>query len=159
MKKLIVIFIFLFSFQVKAQKNLTEYFTINLGYETWNGNYGKVGTDLFLVQKNNNILTFSANANLGYMQDKFRVIPEIGAGYMFNLNKKGNPYSSHFNSAFYVIRGEVSPWTVTPKVGIAILSIVEFNAGYSFEFKENKDFKNMQGFRAGFIFHLPTQLF
>ncbi|WP_333662790.1 hypothetical protein [Chishuiella changwenlii] len=160
MKKIIALFILLFSFQVKAQKELTEYFTINLGYETWNGNYGKVGTDLFLVQQNNNILTFSANANLGYMQDKFRVIPEIGAGYMFNFrNNTADPYSSHFNSAFYVIRGEVSPWTITPKAGIAILSILEFNAGYSFEFRENKDFKNMNGFRAGLVIHLPTQLF
>src|SRR5574344_1990574 len=102
MKKFIAIFVFIISFQAKAQQNLSDYFTINLGYEYWNGNYGKVGTDLFLVQDNNNILTFSANANLGYMKDKFRVIPEVGAGYMFNFrNNTGDPYSSNFNSAFY----------------------------------------------------------
>ncbi|MDH0673294.1 hypothetical protein N5D03_01910 [Empedobacter sp. GD03861] len=160
MKKFIAIFVFIISFQAKAQQNLTDYFTINLGYEYWNGNYGKVGTDLFLVQDNNNILTFSANANLGYMKDKFRVIPEVGAGYMFNFhNNTGDPYSSNFNSAFYVIRTEVSPWTITPKAGIAVLSIVELNAGYSFEFRENKNFKDMSGFRAGLTIHLPTQLF
>ena len=160
MKKFIAIFVFIFSFQAKAQQNLTDYFTINLGYEYWNGNYGKVGTDLFLVQDNNNILTFSANANLGYMKDMFRVIPEIGAGYLFNFsNKVGDPYSSNFNSAFYIIRAEASPWTITPKVGIAILSLLELNAGYSFEFRENKDFKEMNGFRAGLTIHLPTQLF
>lgn len=160
MKKIIALFIFFVGFHVKAQQKTTNYFTINVGYEYWNGNYGKVGSDLFLVQDNNNILTFSANANLGYMKDQFRVIPEIGAGYMFNFrNNSGDPYSSNFNSAFYVIRAEVSPWTITPKAGIAVLSIVELNAGYSFEFRENKDFKDMSGFRAGLTIHLPTQLF
>ena len=160
MKKIVSIFILLACFQAKAQQDLTDYLTINLGYEYWNGNYGKVGTDLYLVQPNNNILAFSANANLGYMKDKFRVIPEIGAGYMFNFeNKPGDPYSSNFSSAFYVIRTEVSPWTITPKVGIAVLSLLELNAGYSFEFRENKDFKDMNGFRAGLTIHLPTQLF
>ncbi len=160
MKKIVAIVIFLIGFSVNAQKTTTNYFTINVGYEYWNGNYGKVGTDLFLVQDNNNILTFSANANLGYMKDMFRVIPEIGAGYLFNFsNKVGDPYSSNFNSAFYIIRAEASPWTITPKVGIAILSLLELNAGYSFEFRENKDFKEMNGFRAGLTIHLPTQLF
>ena len=70
MKKIVSIFILLACFQAKAQQDLTDYFTINLGYEYWNGNYGKVGTDLYLVQPNNNILAFSANANLGYMKDK-----------------------------------------------------------------------------------------
>ena len=158
MKKIVAIVIFLIGFSVNAQKTTTNYFTINVGYEYWNGNYGKVGTDLFLVQDNNNILTFSANANLGYMKDMFRVIPEIGAGYLFNFsNKVGDPYSSNFNSAFYIIRAEASPWTITPKVGIAILSLLELNAGYSFEFRENKDFKEMNGFRAGLTIHLPTQ--
>ncbi len=160
MKKIVAIVIFLIGFSVNAQKTTTNYFTINVGYEYWNGNYGKVGTDLFLVQDNNNILTFSANANLGYMKDMFRVIPEIGAGYLFNFsNKVGDPYSSNFNSAFYIIRAEASPWTITPKVGIAILSLLELNAGYSFEFRENKDFKEMNCFRAGLTIHLPTQLF
>mgnify|MGYP003534216658 FL=1 len=160
MKKIVAIVIFLIGFSVNAQKTTTNYFTINVGYEYWNGNYGKVGTDLFLVQDNNNILTFSANANLGYMKDMVSVIPEIGAGYLFNFsNKVGDPYSSNFNSAFYIIRAEASPWTITPKVGIAILSLLELNAGYSFEFRENKDFKEMNGFRAGLTIHLPTQLF
>lgn len=160
MKK-IVAFLVLFTFiPTNAQQKLTEYFTVNLGYEYWNGNFGKVGTDLFLVQKNNNILTFSANANMGYMKDKFRIMPEVGAGYMFNFsNNIGDPYSSNISSAFYVIRAEVSPWTVTPKVGFAVLSLLEINSGYSFEFRNNDNFKDMSGIRAGLTIHLPTQLF
>ena len=160
MKK-IVAFLVLFTFiPTNAQQKLTEYFTVNLGYEYWNGNFGKVGTDLFLVQKNNNILTFSANANMGYMKDKFRIMPEVGAGYMFNFsNNTGDPYSSNISSAFYVVRAEVSPWTVTPKIGFAVLSLLEINAGYSFEFRDNDNFKDMSGIRAGLTIHLPTQLF
>ena len=159
MKKFIAIFVFIFSFQAKAQQNLTDYFTINLGYEYWNGNYGKVGTDLFLVQDNNNILTFSANANLGYMKDKFRVIPEVGAGYMFNChNNPSDPYSSNFSSAFYVIRAEVSPWTITPKAGISLASFVDFGFGYGFKINKKDSFKPIKGFQFSIGVNIPLNL-
>lgn len=160
MKKIVAFLVLFTCIQTNAQQKLTDYFTFNLGYEYWNGNFGKVGADLFLVQNNNNILTFSANANMGYMRDKFRVMPEVGAGYMFNFRHNGaDPYSSNMHSAFYVLRAEVSPWTITPKLGFAVLSLVEINAGYSFEFRDNDNFKDMSGFRTGLTIHLPTQLF
>jgi len=160
MKKVITFIILFLTFQVNAQQNSTPYVVLNAGYEYWNGNYGRLGTDLYLVQKNDNILTISANINLGYMQDKFRAIPEVGLGYLFNFkNNPTDPYSSNISSAFYSTRVEVSPWTVTPKVGIAVLGLLELNAGYAFEFREYKDFKDMNGFRAGLTIHLPTQLF
>lgn len=143
-----------------AQTKTTSYFLINAGYENWNGNWGNLGTDLYLVSSNHSILAFSANANMGYMRDKFRVIPEVGVGYLFNFSvNKMDPYSSQINSAFYTLRTDVSPWTISPKVGIAILGLVEFTAGYSFEFREFDKFKSMDGIRFGLKLHLPTQLF
>lgn len=160
MKKVITFILIFFTFQVQAQQNYTPYFVLNAGYENWNGNYGRLGTDLYLVQKNDNIVTVNANVNLGYMQEQFRAIPEIGVGYLFNFkNNTGDPYSSNIRSAFYSTRVDVSPWTVTPKAGIAVLGLLELNAGYAFEFREYKDFKDMNGFRAGLTIHLPTQLF
>lgn len=160
MKRLFALLFVLTSFFAQAQKETTPYFVINAGYEYWNGNYGRLGTDLYLVQPNDNIITVNANVNLGYMRDEFRAIPEIGVGYLFNFkNNTGDPYSSNISSAFYTARVDVSPWTVSPKIGFAILSIVEINAGYAFEFRENKNFKDMNGFRTGLTIHLPTQLF
>ncbi|MBS7333290.1 MAG: hypothetical protein KIG88_06820 [Weeksellaceae bacterium] len=160
MKRLFALLFLLISFVVNAQKKTTSYFVLNAGYEYWNGNYGRLGTDLYLVQENDNIFTINANVNLGYMQDQFRAIPEVGFGYLFNFkNNPGDPYSSNINSAFYSARVDFSPWTITPKVGFAVLSLLEFNAGYAFEFREYEDFKNMNGFKAGLTIHLPTQLF
>lgn len=160
MKKIIALFIFLCAFNLQAQQKTTPYFVLNAGYEYWNGNYGKLGTDLYLVQRNDNIISMNANVNLGYMRNEFRAIPEIGIGYLFNFrNNLGDPYSSNMNSAFYVARADISPWTITPKIGITVLGLLEFNAGYAFEFREYKNFKDMNGFRTGFTVHLPTQLF
>ena len=160
MKNIVFVFLMLFGIFAHAQAKSTPYFVFNVGYDYWNGNYGRLGSDLYLVQKNDNIITISGNVNLGYMRDKFRAIPEIGIGYLFNFkNNTGDPYSSHVSAPFYSTRVDISPWTIAPKVGITILSIIELNAGYSFEFRENKDFKDMDGVRAGLIFHLPSQLF
>jgi len=160
MKKLVAFLLLTLSTITFGQNNSTPYFVFNAGYENWNGNFGKLGSDLYLVQENDNIITISGNVNLGYMRDKFRAIPEIGIGYLFNFrNNSGDPYSSNVSAPFYSARIDVSPWTISPKVGITVLSIIELNAGYAFEFRENKTFKNMDGIRAGLIFHLPSQLF
>ena len=160
MKKLLTFALLIFSFFVQAQEKATSYFVLNAGYEYWNGSYGRFGTDLYLVQNNDNIVTVNANVNLGYMQDKFRAIPEVGIGYLFNFyNNHGDPYSSNIKAPFYVARVDVSPWTVSPKIGFSVLGLLEFNAGYAFEFNKYKNFKSMDGIRAGFTIHLPTQLF
>ena len=160
MKSILSIFLFIISVATYAQQKVTPYFVLNAGYEYWNGNYGRIGTDLYLVQQNDNIISVNANVNLGYMKDEFRAIPEVGIGYLFNFqNNAGDPYSSNMNAAFYVLRVDASPWTITPKAGITVLSLLELNAGYAFEFRENKNFKPMDGFRFGLSLHLPTQLF
>lgn len=160
MKRFALLFFILISFAANAQQKTTPYFVFNAGYEYWNGNYGRLGSDLYLVQENDNIITVNANVNLGYMRDEFRAIPEVGIGYLFNVKEnKGDPYSSNIRSAFYSARLDVSPWTISPKVGVTVLSLLEFNVGYAFEFREYKDFKDLNGIRTGLTLHLPSQLF
>ncbi len=162
MKKIAALLFFVIaSVLFGQQKNpTTPYFLIQAGYTNWNGNYGKLGADLYLVQQNDNIIDFGLVGNMGYMQDKFVIIPEASLGYLFNFYRKAaDPYSENFRSSFYTARVNVSPWTVSPEVGFTVLSVLEFNAGYAFEFREYKDFKSLQGFRFGITFHLPTQLF
>ena len=160
MKTVLSILITIAAISCQAQQKLTSYFLINAGYTNWNGNYGKLGGDLYLVQPNDNIIDFSAVANMGYMQDKFVVIPEISVGYMFNFyRKKSDPYSQNFRSSFYTVGVNASPWTVSPEIGIAVLSLLEFNAGYAFQFRDYDDFKSLEGLRFGLTIHLPTQLF
>ena len=144
MKKLLTSVILFLSFFIQAQEKTTSYFVLNAGYEYWNGNYGRLGTDLYIVQPNDNIITINANVNLGYMKDQFRVIPEVGVGFLFNLkNNTGDPYSSNIKAPFYSLRLDVSPWTIAPKIGITVLGLLEFNTGYAFEYNKYKNFKNM----------------
>ena len=160
MKKLLTFTFLIISLFSQAQEKATSYVTLNAGYEYWNGNYGRLGADWYLVQPNNNIISLNANVNLGYMRNEFRAIPEVGIGYLFNFkNNSGDPYSSYFDAPFYTTRVDISPWTITPKIGVALLGLLEFNAGYAFEFNQYKNFKSMDGVRLGFTIHLPTQLF
>ncbi|ADX67430.1 hypothetical protein [Weeksella virosa] len=163
MKKIAALLIILgiSSVLLGQQKNpTTPYFLLQTGYTNWNGNYGKLGADLYLVQPNDNIIDLGLAGNLGYMQNNFILIPEASIGYLFNFYQKAaDPYSKSFRSSFYTARINVSPWSISPELGFTVLSVFEFNAGYAIEFREYKDFKSLEGLRFGCTFHLPTQLF
>lgn len=152
-----------FSFPNFAQEveyqDFTAYYLFNIGYTYQNIHYFEGGANAYLVQPNNNIIDLGATANLGYSDDKFVVIPEAQAGYLFNLkNSAIDPYSNNFNSAFWVVRTSVSPWHITPEVGITVVSLLDLTAGYGFEFNDHKHV-DLEGFKIGLSVRLPFLLF
>ncbi len=164
MKKIFIL-IFLFTLGLgKAQEKkggLMSHLLINVGYANLNGNYFKLGPEIYLTQPNGNLIDLSLTANMAYFSDKFVVVPELGVGYQFNAKKVKNridPYREYVNSTFYSARINVSPWNVTPELGIALAGIVEANVGYSFEINEH-DFKSFEGIKFGLTIHLPTIYF
>lgn len=162
MKKLfILLFVLIFGFsQAQEKKSGTSYFLLHTAYANLNGNYFKIGPELYLLNSENwNIVGLSATANVAYFKDKFVLIPEVGIAYHFNFNNsKLNPYSSYMRSTFYSLRLNASPWNLTPEIGMNLLSLLEFNLGYSFEYKEHKN-TNLGGLKLGVALHLPLQLF
>lgn len=139
-----------------ARSQTTSYFILDGGYENFNGNYGVLGAALFLVQNNDHVINFSFHAQMGYMKNQFRLVPEAEIGYTFSGKNKA-PYKD-VNASFYKISMAVNPYSVKPKLGICILNIWEIYAGYSFQFSPNA-FKSYNGWVIGTQFHLPIQLF
>lgn len=163
MKKLIAVCtLFLIGIsQAQVKTDLTSYFLANVGYSNLNGNYFKVGPEVYFVQPSGNIIDLSATANMAYFKNKFVVIPEVGLGYLFNSKdpySKANPYSEYLNATFYSARVNASPWNITPEIGITIIGLLEFNVGYSFEYREH-EFTSFDGLKLGLTFHIPTQIF
>lgn len=131
---------------------------INAGYSNLNGNYFKLGPEVYLVQGNNNLIDLSLTANMAYFQDKFVIVPELGIGYQFNaqsLKNRIDPYREYMHGTFYSARVNISPWNVTPEVGIALIGIVEANVGYSFEINKH-DYTSFDGIKFGLTIHIPT---
>lgn len=160
MKNLLkIIFLSVFAFSNAQQKvGMTSHLLINLGYANLNGNYFRIGPEVYLVQTNNNLIDLNATANMAYFKDKFVLIPEFGIGYQFNAQKSKNridPYREYIHGAFYAVRVNFSPWNVTPEVGISILGLLEANIGYSFEYAKNK-YTSFDGIKFGLSFHIPT---
>lgn len=83
-----LIFLLLFAFSNAQQSGGTmSHLLINLGYSNLNGNYFKIGPEVYLVQTNNNLFDLSATANMAYFKDRFVIVPELGIGYQFNAQK------------------------------------------------------------------------
>jgi len=164
MKKLFIIIFLSILGLGKAQEKkggLMSHLLVNVGYANLNGNYFKLGPEVYLTQPNGNLIDLSLTANMAYFSDKFVVVPELGIGYQFNshtLKNRIDPYREYINSTFYSARVNVSPWNVTPELGISLIGIVEANVGYSFEINEH-DFKSFEGIKFGLTIHIPTIYF
>lgn len=141
----------------QENKGATSHYLIHAGYANLNGNYFKIGPEIYLVQENFNIVDLSATANLAYFKDHFVVVPEVGIGYKFSAGKL-DPYKEYINASFYTLRVSASPWHVTPEIGFTLLGLLEANVGYGFEFREH-DYTTFDGLKLGITFHIPTQLF
>lgn len=152
-------FLLLFAFSNAQQSGgMMSHLLINLGYSNLNGNYFKIGPEVYLVQTNNNLFDLSATANMAYFKDRFVIVPELGIGYQFNAQKTKNridPYREYIRGTFYSVRVNVSPWNVTPEAGITILGLLEANVGYSFEFAKHK-YTSFDGIKFGLTIHIPT---
>lgn len=153
--------IFLFTIcagNAQEKGGLMSHLLINAGYANLNGNYFKLGPEVYLTQTNGNLIDLSLTANMAYFSKHFVVVPELGIGYQFNSKKPENridPYREYVNSTFYSVRVNASPWNLTPEIGIALAGIIEANLGYSFEFRKH-DYTTFDGIKFGLTIHIPT---
>lgn len=163
MKKPFFILLFTSMLFTQAQESeyqdFTAYYLFNVGYTYQNINYFEGGLNAYLVQPNDNIIDLGATANLGYSDKNFIAIPEAQIGYLWNIKRSAiDPYSTNFNSAFWTVRGSVSPWHITPEVGITVVSLIDITAGYGFQFREHPNV-DLEGLKIGVSLRLPFLLF
>ncbi|MGI9526174.1 MAG: hypothetical protein ACR2MS_03575 [Weeksellaceae bacterium] len=161
MKKWLLILFCSCAFILNAQAELqdfTTYYLFNVGYTYQNINYFEGGLNAYMVRPNNDIVDIGVTANVGYSDNELIVIPEAQLGYHFG-RKESLPdfYSPEFNAGFWVIRTSVSPWHITPEVGVSLVDLIDITVGYGFEFREH-DKVDLEGIKAGLSVRIPFLL-
>ena len=89
-------------------------------------------------------LKIDAGANFTWMQKQTTVIPELGVTYY--LSDK---------LIFPFLGGEITPYTITPKVGVGIFSLIDIGVGYGWEIRRKSGFKTIQGVSGSIKFNIP----
>lgn len=115
-----------------------------LSYQFQKGNIVKTGAYFAFSFLGENILRADATANFTWTQKKFAVIPEAAITY----------YPQTFVLPPFV-RTEVTPYTVTPKIGVSLATLLDIDFGYGFSIHDKVDYRPMKGFAASLRFSIP----
>lgn len=116
----------------------------SIGYQYQNGNFLKLSGWGLFAPNAYQCVKIDGGANFTWMMDRTTVVPELGVTYY--LSDKGIwPFA----------KGEITPNTVTPKVGVSLASLVDIGVGYGFNINQKSDFKKIDGFTFSVGLNLP----
>src|SRR5690606_36607692 len=132
----------------QSQKTMGWIWGPSLGWQYQRGNFLKVSGWGLFAPNDNQYMKINAGANFTWMQRKTTVIPEIGVTY----------YVSN-RLLFPFVQAEATPYTLTPKIGVSILSVVDVGFGYGFDIKTKKDFKPLNGITASVTVNVPLNFY
>ena len=117
-----------------------------LSYQSQAGNILKVGGYYLQPLAGDAVgIKLEAKAQFAYFRDAFRVIPEGSLTF----------YPTFDNLILPFLEGEITPYTVTPKVGLTVATIVDFGIGYGFDTKVKEGLKPIKGFTFSFGINIP----
>lgn len=91
-----------------------------------------------------NYLRLDAGANMTFEDKKVYFIPEAGVTYY--LSAKG---------IWPFIKGEITPFTITPKIGLGIFNILEAGVGYGFELSQREALPSIKGVNFSLGISIP----
>ncbi len=126
---------------VKAQDYLIG---PTLSYQFQKGSIIKTGAYFAFPFIGDHILRADATANFTWTQKKFAVIPEAAITY-YPQTYVLTPF----------LRTEVTPYTITPKLGISLATLLDLDFGYGFSINDKKDYRPMKGFTVSLRFSIP----
>lgn len=127
----------------------TQLYGPTISYQSQSGNMAKIGGFYLHNSESNFTYKIDATANLAYFRGKFRAIPEIGFTFY--------PKPDYLISP--TLEAEVSPYTITPKIGFSILTMVDFSFGYGIETNTKTNLKPIRGFTFTFGLNIPINAF
>ncbi|WKW46744.1 hypothetical protein P3875_01345 [Myroides sp. JBRI-B21084] len=147
MKNLFVITALAFGLHANAQDFLLG---PTITYQSQAGNMLKLG-GYYVQPFANNTMGFKleANAQLAYFRNQFLAIPEGSLTYYPTFNRLIIPF----------VESEITPYTLTPKVGLSVATIVEIGLGYGFDIKTKENVKPINGFTFSMGFYIPLNAF
>lgn len=120
----------------------------SIGWQYQSGNFLKASGWGLFAPNDHQYMKINAGANFAWMQSKTTVIPELGFTY----------YLSN-SLVFPFLQAEVTPYTLTPKVGISILSLVDLGIGYGFDMNIKEDFKPLKGLTGSVTLNIPLNFY
>lgn len=126
---------------IKAQDHLIG---PTLSYQFQKGSIVKTGAYFAFPLIGDHILRADATANFTWTQKKFAVIPEAAITY----------YPQTYVLTPFV-RTEVTPYTLTPKLGVSLATLLDLDFGYGFSINDKKDYKPIKGFAVSLRFSIP----
>ncbi|PRD53709.1 hypothetical protein [Sphingobacterium gobiense] len=135
---------------LKAQKvqKLGWIWGPSVGWQYQSGNFLKASGWGLFAPNEHQYIKINAGANFTWMKSKTTVVPELGFTYYLS-NRLVFPF----------VQAEVTPYTLTPKVGISMLSIVDLGIGYGFDMKTKEDFKPLKGLTGSVTLNIPLNFY
>lgn len=134
--------------QAQTSQNMGWIWGPSVGWQYQSGNFLKVSGWGLFAPNESQYMKINAGANFTWMQSKTTAIPEIGFTYYLN------------NSiVFPFVQVEVTPYTLTPKVGISALSIVDIGVGYGADIQTKNNFKPLKGLTASVTLNIPLNFY
>ncbi|ERJ58727.1 hypothetical protein [Sphingobacterium paucimobilis] len=115
-----------------------------VSYQYQKGSILKTGVYYATSINTRNILKLDATANFTWIQNKHAVIPEVAATF----------YSDMYILGLFA-RTEFTPYTVTPKIGISALTVLELDFGYGFPMANKTNYRPIKGFTTSLRFNIP----
>src|SRR5690606_37599419 len=147
MKNILLTIGLLFGTQVNAQDFLVG---PSVAYQSQAGNVLKVGGYYLQPLAGNAVgIKLEANAQFAYFRKQFLVIPE--GSFTF--------YPTFDNLIVPFTEAELTPYTLTPKIGLSVGTIVEFGFGYGFDMKTKENLKPIKGFTFSLGINIPLNAF
>ncbi|MDM1347626.1 hypothetical protein HX071_14995 [Myroides marinus] len=116
----------------------------SVSYQYQKGSIVKVGGYYATEINNTNILKIDATANFTWTQGKYAVIPEVAVAYYSDM---------YYIGAFG--RAEITPYTITPKVGLSLFTLFEVDLGYGLPIADKTDYRPIKGFTTSIRFNIP----
>lgn len=116
----------------------------SIGYQYQNGNFLKLSGWGLFAPNEYQYIKIDAGANLTWMMDRTTVVPEVGLTYY--LSDRG---------IWPFVKGEITPYSATPKVGVSLASLVDIGVGYGFNINQKSDFKKIDGLTFSVGLNLP----
>ncbi|WP_240904821.1 hypothetical protein [Sphingobacterium sp. SGR-19] len=136
------------SIQAQYSQKLGWIWGPSVGWQYQSGNFLKVSGWGLFAPNDHQYVKINAGADFTWMQNKTTVIPEVGFTY----------YLSN-RIVFPFVQAEVTPYTLTPKAGISILSILDLGVGYGFDINTKKDFKPIKGLTGSVTLNIPLNFY
>lgn len=155
-KFIYLLWLLFLGFGNKTKAQYTMHPKLHAGYVYQNHSFGELGVRFLFLKKDEVLYRIGASALVGDNNGKIGVLPKLQGDILFNFRE--NVMINH--SYYYLVGADVTSQYIAPKVGISVLGILDFSAGYGWSYP-NLTFsgKTLQGLHLNFSLNVPLVVF